>query len=88
MNNAIATGTYGIFSLLSCFIPIIILGITLVLLALWIWMFIDVITRDENNFGSAISENAKVIWLLIILLTGYIGAGIYYFFVFSKYPKK
>jgi len=61
------------------FIWIVILG----LLALWIWMLVDCIKRDENNFPS-LGENTKIIWILIIALAGWVGAIIYYFMVKQK----
>ena len=41
-------------------------------LVIWIWMLVDCIRRDFNE---------KALWLLIILLTGIIGAIVYYFVV-------
>lgn len=41
--------------------------------AFWIWMLIDCATK-EPDVG-----NNKVIWILIIVLTHWIGAAIYYF---------
>lgn len=43
--------------------------------AFWIWMIIDVAQRKFEN------ENDKIMWLLIILLVGFIGAVVYYFVV-------
>ncbi|MFP4424371.1 MAG: PLDc N-terminal domain-containing protein [Candidatus Woesearchaeota archaeon] len=51
----------------------------------WIWMLIDAIQRDYKN------ENDKVLWIVVIALTGFIGALIYYFVVKHKErtkPKK
>ena len=65
-----------------CLIPfiwIVVLG----LLALWIWMLVDCVKRDENNFPS-LGENTKIIWILIIALAGWVGAIIYYFMVKQK----
>ncbi len=43
--------------------------------AFWIWMIVDVAQRNFEK------ENDKIIWLLIILLVGFIGAVVYYFVV-------
>lgn len=48
----------------------------------WILMIIDCIKRDNWE-----SENDKVLWILIILLAGIIGALIYRFVVISKLGK-
>lgn len=48
----------------------------------WILMIIDCIKRDNWE-----SENDKVLWILIILLAGIIGALIYRFVVVSKLGK-
>ena len=47
--------------------------IVLALKAFWIWMLIEVISKEPSE------GNDKVVWLLIVLLTGGIGALIYYF---------
>jgi prolipoprotein diacylglyceryltransferase len=41
--------------------------------AFWIWMIIDVATKEPSD------SNDKVMWVLIVVLTGLIGAAIYYF---------
>ncbi|PKM92346.1 MAG: hypothetical protein CVU81_00920 [Euryarchaeota archaeon HGW-Euryarchaeota-1] len=45
---------------------------------LWIVMLIDCIKRDFPK------ENEKILWILIIALTSYIGAIIYYFLIYRK----
>ena len=42
-------------------------------LAFWLWMLIDCI-QNETSEG-----NDKVIWILVIVFTGWIGALIYFF---------
>ena len=42
--------------------------------ALWIWMLIDCIQNEPNH-----PDNQFVLWLLVILLAGGLGAIIYYF---------
>ncbi|HPZ08021.1 MAG TPA: PLDc N-terminal domain-containing protein [Candidatus Eremiobacteraeota bacterium] len=42
---------------------------------LWVLMLIDVATKEFRN------PNDKVLWILIIVLTGVIGAIIYYFLI-------
>lgn len=45
----------------------------LISLAFWIWMLIDCITKETDE------GNNRLIWVLVIVLTGAIGALIYYF---------
>jgi hypothetical protein len=44
-------------------------------LALWVWMLVDAIQREESSYKS---RDEKVLWILIILLGGWIGALVYY----------
>lgn len=50
--------------------------------ALWIWMIIDCARRDFAR------SDDKVIWILVIVLTGLIGSVIYYFVVKRKDTKE
>ena len=50
---------------------------------LWIMMIIDVVQRPDDQFPDP-GENTKLLWVLIVVLTGFIGAGIYYFMVKKK----
>ncbi len=43
------------------------------LLAFWVWMLVDAIKHESPV------DNEKLIWVLIIVLTGWIGALIYFF---------
>ena len=56
-------------------LSLIIVSLTLGLgiLAFWVWMLLDCI-RYESNEG-----NDKIAWLLVIVVTKFIGALIYYF---------
>ncbi len=61
---------YAIGQLLfCCCIPL--LGI--VFFAFWLWMLIDCCTKTFPG------ENEKTVWILVIALTGAIGALIYFF---------
>ena len=77
----------GSFSLFFCCIYIFFGIISIGLVVLWIWMLIDIATRDDSKFGNSVGDNAKLIWLLIVLFTGSIGALIYYFVVYKKIAK-
>lgn len=54
--------------------------LAIVLFVFWLWMLIDCLKRLDDNF--AIGGNyAKLIWVLVIIFTGLIGALIYYFLI-------
>ena len=63
-----------------CFMGVFAL-IGLAVFAFWLWMLIDAIkhTPSENNL--------KLIWILVIILAGIIGALIYFFVQRPKNPK-
>jgi hypothetical protein len=63
----------GIIELLL--IPLIIL-----FLVLWVWMLIDCIKRPDDKFAYG-GNYAKLIWILVIIFTGFIGSLIYYFLI-------
>jgi Co/Zn/Cd efflux system component len=48
----------------------------------WILMIVDCAKRDFKN------ENEKIVWIIVIVLAGWIGALIYYFAVKSNSDKK
>lgn len=74
------------FFIMTFVFPCLVSIISLGFLAFWIWMLIDVVKRDDNDFADNNSKDQKVIWLLLIIFTSYIGALIYYFVVYS--PRK
>jgi hypothetical protein len=51
----------------------------LMLLAFWVWMIVDCATKEPSE------GNDKLIWILVILLTSWLGAAIYYF---VRRPKR
>jgi hypothetical protein len=74
----------GIFS--GLMIGMVILGLVVAALIIltiifWIYMLIDAIQRKYH------SENDKVVWILVIIFVGIIGAIIYYFVVKTKDKK-
>jgi hypothetical protein len=58
------------------FLPLLMFAILLPLLllafAFWIWMLVDCATKESSQ------GNDKVIWILVILFTHWIGALIYF----------
>jgi hypothetical protein len=81
--SAAAVGLVGVW---TCFIVIFWL-IGIFLFVVWLIMLIDCAKRDNQDFPNA-GDNAKTMWLLIVILTGGIGAIVYYFMVRRKMPRK
>ena len=55
------------------FIWLMMLALSAASFGIWIWMLIDCITKEPSE------GNDKLIWILVIVFTGVIGAAIYYF---------
>jgi len=53
------------------------------ILAFWVWMLVDCVQRDFPPQ----EQNAKIVWILVIVLAGWIGALIYFFVVKKARPK-
>lgn len=50
-------------------------------LAFWVWMLVDCL-KNEPSEG-----NGKIAWALVIIVTGCVGAVIYFFFRWRAQPK-
>jgi uncharacterized BrkB/YihY/UPF0761 family membrane protein len=85
--EASVAGITGLFGMLFCCLYFMILALGLVLFILWIWMLIDVIQRNDKDFGPTSTKDTKLIWLLVILLTQGVGAAAYYFMIYRKFPR-
>ena len=55
------------------FFMLLTIAVGLLATAFWIWMIIDCANNEPNE------GNDKIVWTLVIVLTGFIGAVIYYF---------
>ena len=64
----------GFFLLLFIFVSL--------MLIFWIWMIVDCAKRDFKK------NDDKVIWILILVFLGVIGAIIYYFIIKRKNKKE
>lgn len=51
----------------------------LAMLAVWVWVLVDCATKEPSE------GNDKIVWILVIVLTGILGAIIY---VFARRPKR
>lgn len=80
------TGVFYLFgglSFLWLLFMIIMFAFAIGVFVLWLLMLIDAIKRQFPN------ENDKLLWVLVIIFAGWIGALIYYFVVKRAvvYPK-
>ena len=88
IGSSIFAGLAGIWIL--CVIAIAIL-VGLFFLVIWIIALIDCAQRKNNEFPNG-GENAKTIWLVILIVTFFVGnlhgiaAIVYYFTVMKKMP--
>jgi len=65
---------------IACVMSLVIGLVGLAVFAFWLWMLIDVITKCPSE------ENKKLIWILVVVFTGAIGATVYYFVQRPKNP--
>jgi heme/copper-type cytochrome/quinol oxidase subunit 2 len=76
----------GIVAIMVC-VWVFFAAIWIFLFVVWIIMLIDCIKRKPEEFPGD-GENTKTIWLVVVILTGGIGAIVYYFMVKKKMPLK
>ncbi len=69
----LGVGAFGVLAVMWLVIALV----GLAGLVLWIWMIVDCATRQFPPHR----ENEKVIWILVVVLVGWLGALIYYFVV-------
>lgn len=67
---------YGILSVIG-----------LLLFILWIITIVDCAKRNNDEFPGG-GDSMKIVWLLLIILLGYIPSIVYYFMVMKKMPRK
>lgn len=78
---ALIMGTiFSFWFLWMLFVGLLML-VNLLGIALWIWMIVDVAKRDFEK------ENDKMLWILVVVLAGWIGALIYYITIKRKDPN-
>ena len=76
----VLTGIFSGMMILAIVFWILVMAVIVLSIVFWIMMLIDAINRKYP------AENDKVVWILVIVLVGIIGAIIYYFVV--KKAKK
>ena len=67
------------FSLIEILIALFLLGIGVAGIAFWIWMLVECVTRESSE------GNDKLVWVLVIIFTHWIGALIY---LIVRRPKR
>lgn len=74
--TGLISGMFGIafMSVIGIFVMAIV--------AFWIWMLVDCIQREFPPQD----QNAKIVWILVIIFAGWVG-GLIYFFVVKKAQK-
>jgi TM2 domain-containing membrane protein YozV len=80
-DGAVSTAIGGaaiFFTLIIGFFIFIAAVIGILGTAFWIWMLVDAVRRDFED------PNLKVLWIIILILLGFIGAVVYYFVVKRK----
>jgi hypothetical protein len=69
----------GLFDLIAGFFGLVFCLVAILGTIFWIWMLVDCATKEPNT------GNEKIVWVLIIIFTHWIGAAIYYF---ARRPKR
>lgn len=95
--NAIAGAALAPLMCLTSILPCGFMGIFMIFyllmfvllivgLILWVIMLIDVVQRKEDEFPTP-SNDQRTLWLLIVVIGGWIGALIYYITIYKKVGK-
>ncbi|RJQ52748.1 MAG: PLDc_N domain-containing protein [Actinobacteria bacterium] len=77
---SVILGTQCLFFMCFGFLFLFIWAFVIGSLILWVLMLVDVINRDDSDFPDP-GPNTKLLWLIVILLGGGVGALVYYFVV-------
>jgi hypothetical protein len=59
--------------ILELLFGLVFLGVAVLSTVFWIWMLIDCATKEPST------GNDKIVWIVILALTHWIGAAIYFF---------
>ena len=88
---AAATGLWALMSTMCCFAYLIPIGLGIAGMVLWIVTIIDVAQRPPSEFPHALkgedSPNEQIVWVLVVVLTGVIGAIVYWAVVMRRHPR-
>ena len=86
---AVGTAMAGIAGLAGIYICFIVVAwaVGIFFFVMWVISLVDCAKRENMDFPSP-ADNSKVLWILIIVLAGGVGAIIYYFVVMKNMPRK
>ena len=82
-----ATSVYAVFFMVWFYFIIVSMIISIALFIFWIIALIDCIKRDNKDFAIG-GENAKLIWILILVLVRSITPVVYYLLIMKKKSQK
>lgn len=77
-----ATNFFGGMLAFGLIVMLILFALCIFFLVFWILMLVDCVKRKFKE------DSEKIVWILVIVLTGIIGALIYYFIVKVKDKRK
>jgi len=61
--------SFGLFGI----VWLLMFAFIIAVMALWVWMLVDVVRREFKD------DNTKLVWVLVVILAGWVGAAVYYF---------
>jgi len=76
------TSPFGGLIILAVLFGLVMLALAVLIFVFWISMLIDCLKRKFKE------DTEKIVWVIVIVFTGVIGALIYYFIVKVKDKKK
>jgi NADH:ubiquinone oxidoreductase subunit 6 (subunit J) len=76
------TSLFGGLVILAVLFGLVIFALAVLVFVFWISMLIDCLKRKFKE------DSEKIVWVIVIVFTGIIGALIYYFIVKTKDKKK
>ena len=82
-----ATSVYAVFFMVWFYYIIVSMIINTTLFVFWVIALIDCIKRDNKDFAIG-GENAKLIWILVLILARSITPIVYYLLIMKKKPQK
>ncbi|MDO8846853.1 MAG: PLDc N-terminal domain-containing protein [Coriobacteriia bacterium] len=91
-SDATAGALVALWTSMMCLMYLIPLVLGVASVVVWVIALVDVVQRAPEDFPNARAgrddPNERMIWLLIVLLVGVIGAVVYYFIVMKPYPRR
>ena len=72
-----------VFGMMGVTILMVVGVFALAIVAFWVWMLVDCI---QHEFPPQ-EQNAKIVWILVIIFAGWIGGLIYFFVVKKALPQ-